>query len=265
MYFKLSDWTKIHGKVDSDSSDLEVRSVLRFNQTVLLFLLLMLGCQSREVRPKGTGIEYFPLKVGAFWVYNVLETFISQVNGQTGSVYELKTQVSYSIQSSGQVTYVLQRFKRADASKPWVPIDTWSARKDQFQAVLQEGNIPYVKLTFPLVDGKSWNGNALNNLGGTDRCADGTFTCENYVVSDLHKQFEGTGVSFDDSVTILENNDNDPIVKQDVRKAVYAKSVGLVYYEVTILEYCTVGSCIGKQIVENGSVVKQTLKDYGGL
>lgn len=238
---------------------------MRSNWFILLFLLLLLGCHSREVRPKSTGTEYFPLKVGGFWVYNVLETSISQLNGQSGSFYELKVYISDSIQSSGQVTYILQRFKRTDASQPWVPIATWSARKDQFQVILQVGNVPYVKLAFPLVDGKSWNGNTLNNLGGTDRCLDGTFVCENYLVTNLAKQFEGTGISFDNSVTILENNENDPIVKQDVRKSVYAKSAGLIYHEITLLEYCTVGSCIGKQIVENGSILKQTLKDYGGL
>ena len=238
---------------------------MKFNKSLILFVLLLVGCQSQEVRPKSAAVDYFPLRVGTYWVYDVLETFISEVNGQMGSVYELKVQVSDSIQSSGQVTYVMHRFKRTDASQAWAPIETWSSRKNQFQVVLQEANISFVKLAYPLVNGKSWNGNAFNNLGGTDPCLDGSFACENYVVADLAKQFEGTGVSFDNSVTILENNDNDPIVKQDVRKSVYAKSVGLVYHEVTILEYCTVGSCIGKQIVENGSVLKQTIKEYGGI
>ena len=64
---------------------------------------------------------------------------------------------------------------------------------------------------------------------------------------------------------MAQDNENDPIVKQDVRKSIYAKSIGLVYREITILEYCTVGNCIGKQIVENGVILKQTLNNYGGL
>ena len=238
---------------------------MKFNKSIILFLLLLVGCHSQDIRPKGAAADYFPLRVGAFWVYDVLETLISEVSGQTGSVYELKVVVSDSILATGQVSYVMHRFKRTDASQAWTPIETWSSRKSQFQVVVQEANISYVKLAFPLVDGKSWNGNAFNNLGGTDLCLDGSFACENYVVANLAKQFEGKGVSFDNSVTIFENNDNDPIVKQDVRKSIYAKSVGLVYHEITILEYCTVGSCIGKQIVENGRVLKQTLKEYDGI
>jgi hypothetical protein len=239
--------------------------VLRLNHTILVFLLLLSGCQSRHILPKSTGTEYFPLKIGAYWVYNVSETTITQLGGQTNTLYDLKVQISDSVLLSGQWSYVMERFTRNDASQPWVSAGTWSARHDAFKAVLQEGNIPFIKLSFPLLDGKMWDGNALNNLGGPDRCANGTVNCDNYAVADLAKRFEGQGISFDDTVTIIENNDNDPIVKQDVRKSVYAKTVGLVYSEVTILQYCTVGACIGQQIVENGSIVKQTIEDYGGL
>ena len=239
--------------------------VLRLNHAILLLLLMLLGCQSREILPKGTGTEYFPLKTGGYWVYDVVETVITQLGGQTNKTYELKIQLTDSIGIDGQSSYVMVRSRRDNPSQPWISVDTWSARRDQFQAIVQEGNTPFIKLAFPLAVGKTWNGNSLNSLGGTDRCADGTFKCDNYTISDLAKRFEGSGIFFDDTVTILENNDNDPIVKQDVRKVVYAKSVGLIYKEISILEYCTIGACIGKQIVENGSIVKQTVKEYGGL
>jgi hypothetical protein len=238
---------------------------VKLNQPIWPFLLLLLACQSREVRPKVTGTEYFPLKTGGYWIYDVLETQIAQVGGQISVKYDLKMEIIDSLSSSDGVTYVIQRLKRADALQPWISIDTWSARRDQFQAVMQEGNVPYVRLLFPLAEGKTWDGNALNNQGGTDRCADGSIHCDSYEVTDLSKRFETTGISFEDTVTILENNEVDPIVKQDVRKSVYAKSIGMVYHEIDLLEYCTVGDCIGKQVVENGVILKQTLKAYGGL
>ncbi|MEJ0054390.1 MAG: hypothetical protein WDN75_01290 [Bacteroidota bacterium] len=238
---------------------------MRLNQTIFIFLILLVACQSRDVRPKGTGTEYFPLKVGTFWVYDVAQTNFTQLSGQTSSSYQLKVQITDSVPSARGFDYVMERFQRSASGQPWTSIETWSAEKDQFQAVLREGNVPYIKLTFPFSDGKSWDGNALNTKGGTDRCSNGSLNCENYVIADWMKRFEGTNVSFEDSVTILENNDDDPIVKKDVRKSVYARSVGLVYREVTTFEYCTVGDCIGKQVVENGIVLKQTINDYGGL
>lgn len=233
-------------------------------RALIICFLFFLGCQSRDVKPKGTGTEYYPLRVGTFWIYDVSETIITQLGGQTNTAYELKIQIVDSTSSDGQVIYRMLRYSRSDSSQPWASIDTWSSHKDPFQAILQEGNISYVKLSFPLANEKTWNGNALNNEGGVDQCADGTFHCENYVVTDLARPFQAPGVSYDDSVTIFENNEDDPIVRKDIRKSVYAKSIGLVYREGTVLEYCTIGICIGKQIVENGTIVKQTLKDYGG-
>jgi hypothetical protein len=241
-----------------------VFAALRPNQSFFLFFLLA-ACQSRDISPKISGSEYYPLKGGAFWSYDVTETTITQLGGQTTAVYELKVQITDSVVSTGQTTYILQRFKRANAAAPWAATTTWSARKDPFQAVQQEGNVPFVKLSFPLSEGKSWNGNALNALGGSDKCSDGTFACDNYVVQDIGKRFEMGSLFFNDSITVLENNESDPIVEKDIRKSVYVKGTGLVYREVTLLQYCTQGDCIGNQIVENGSIIKQIMKDHGAL
>ncbi len=205
------------------------------------------------------------MKVGLYWVYDITETKITQLGGQTASTYQLKVQVADSVVSSGQVTYVLHRFTRADATSAWSGTTTWSARKDKFQAVQQEGNTPFVILSFPLSEGKSWNGNALNNLGGKEKCADGTVNCDNYTAVDIGKRFEFLSLFYDNTVTISESNDADPIVGKDIRKDVYGIGTGLVYREVTQLQYCTVGDCIGKQIVENGTIIKQSLNDHGAL
>ncbi|HWA35633.1 MAG TPA: hypothetical protein VG737_15935 [Cyclobacteriaceae bacterium] len=237
---------------------------MRPKQTFFLFLLLA-ACYSRDVGPKTSGTEYYPLKVGVYWIYDVTETNITQLGGQTASTYQLKVEVTDSINDAGQVTYLLHRFTRPDATTPWTATTTWSARKSTFEAVLQEGNTPVVILSFPLSEGKTWNGNALNNLGGKDKCIDGTVNCDNYSVSNLGMRFEFESLFYDNTVSIIENNDADPIVGKDIRKDVYAAATGLVYREVTQLQYCTVGDCIGKQIVENGIIIKQSLKDYGAL
>jgi hypothetical protein len=237
---------------------------LRPKQTIFL-LLVLAACQSRDISPRVAGGEYYPLKGGTFWLYDVTETTITQLGGQTAVSYEMKIQITDSVVSGQQVTYVLQRFKRSGTTSSWTALTTWSARKDEFQVVQQEGNIPFIKLSLPLSEGKTWNGNALNNLGGADKCADGTLACDNYTAVLIGKRFESGSLFFDNSVTIRENTESDPIVEQDIRTSVYARSTGLIYREVTKLQYCTIGDCIGKQIVEGGTVIKQSLKDYGAL
>ncbi len=226
-------------------------------------LLLLAACYSREIGPRTSGSEYYPLKVGLYWIYDVTETKITQLGGQTVNTYQLKVQITDSVLTSGAVMYTMHRFTRTDATAAWSATTTWSARKDQFQAVQQEGNTPFVILSFPLSEGKTWDGNSANNLGGKDKCSNGEIKCDNYSVSGLAKRFESGSLFYDNSVTIIENNDSDPIVGTDIRKEVYAAATGLVYREVNQLQYCTVGDCIGKQIVENGTIVKQSLNDYG--
>lgn len=238
--------------------------VLRVNRVIVLFLLFA-GCQTQDTLLKSTGTEYFPMKVGLFWEYDVVETVISQVSGQTTELYTLRHIVTDSLSSSGERTFIIQRSRRADANSAWSTLDTWSVRLSTFQAIMQEGNVPFVRMQFPLSEGKSWNGNSLNNLTGSDACADGSFQCDNYQVVSLGKAFQTTGLSYSNSVTIVENNEDDPIVMQDVRKSVYAASVGLVYRELSQLEYCTIGACIGQKVVENGLVQKQTLTAHGTL
>lgn len=231
---------------------------------LLFFLVLLIGCQSNEPAPKGTGLEYVPIAVGTYWEYSYTETTISPVNGQVNTISDLRLEVTDALPSGNETTYIIRRYSRPEGMSTYTPIETWSVRSTEFQWIQQEGNIPYIKLQFPLADGKYWNANALNNLGGTEACGDGSYTCDNYSISQLQQPFEIPGVlSFDNTVTVVENNEDDPIVARDMRKSVYAKSIGLVYREVTRLEYCTVGDCIGQQVVENGLITRQTLKAYG--
>lgn len=225
-------------------------------------LLALVACESHTSFPKIDSSGYYPIQKGSQWTYTVSETQFSAVTGQTISTYDLKVVVSDTLVTSGEVIYTLQRSRRADDTQPYVVIETWSVRKSDFAIIVQQGNIPYLKLSLPLSTGKTWNGNTYNNLGGKDRCTDGTLACDNYTVTLLAQGFQQGTLSFKNTVTITENNFNDPIVGQDVRTSVYALGVGLVYYESNVLSYCTVGGCIGKQIVESGAVYKQTLKDY---
>lgn len=231
---------------------------------VILLLFLLLGCQSREVVPKRTGHEFVPVQVGSYWEYAVTTTTISAVNGQSNELSELRLKVTDSAIVDGGILFLVQRMTRLQGETIWQPAETWSFRVENFRYVQQEGNIPYMKLQFPLTEDKSWNGNSLNAVAGTDACGDGTFACDNYRVSGLYASYELPGVlRYEDTVTIVENDEDDPIVMKDQRWAVYANQVGLVHREEIHLEYCTVGPCIGEQVVENGLIRRQTLTTYG--
>jgi hypothetical protein len=231
---------------------------------VIFLSVLLAACQSREVQPKLTGKEYAPLAIGAYWEYSVTTTTISPVEGQINTLAEVKLEVTGLLTQNGVEKYVLHRYTRPQGSSTYFSDETWSVEVDDFRYLQQEGNVPFLRLQFPISEGKTWNGNAYNTQAGTDDCGDGNFNCDMYQSTGVGKPFELPGVfTYDDTITVIENDEEDPIVGKDTRKSVYARNIGLVYKETTYLEYCTVGACIGQQVVENGFIERQTLLQYG--
>lgn len=232
--------------------------------SVIFLLLLLSTCASREVLPQFSGKEYVPLAMGMYWEYSLATTTISPVGGQVNTLEEIRLEVTGQTKEDGVDKYVIQRYRRLQGTTDYSPEATWSVETDAFRYIEQEGNIPFVRLQFPLTEDKTWNGNAFNTEGGSDDCGDGKFTCDSYRAADLAQPFELPGiVTYNDTVSIYEQESDDPIVGKDFRLAVYARGIGLVYREKNYLEYCTIGACIGQQVVENGIIERQTLLTYG--
>ena len=233
----------------------------------LIIITGLLSCSDDGDQIIASDAGFFPLEAGSFYLYDIEETIFSSLQQSESFTYELRVEVTGSFDNTvGGVTYVLQRFRKDSGSTDFQTLETWSSRVEPTQVVVSEGNISFVKLAFPLVSGKQWNGNALNSLGGEQVCGDsGSFACDLYEISNAGFSFQAAGTTFDDTIEVTQNNNSDIIVGQDIRKEVYARDVGLVYKESTVLEFCTVGDCIGQQQVEKGFLLKQTLKAYGKI
>jgi hypothetical protein len=209
--------------------------------------------------------DFSPVRVGAYFIYGVDETKI-QFNVSTNLNYEIKVMATDSFRNEGNgITYVLSRFKRTDNTKPWTPQETWSMRQDVKGLVISEGNTAYLKLSQSLFSGQQWDGNVYNNLGGAETCgATSSVACDIYRIESIGIPYVASGKTYDSSLVVVQSNDPDILVTNDVRKEIYAKGVGLVYRELTVLNYCTEPpSCYATQFVNSGVRYKQTLKEYG--
>jgi hypothetical protein len=232
----------------------------------LIVLAVLFSCgKDPDLNKSDPFSNYFPLRVGAFQIYDVEDIQIQQ-NIQTRSAYELKSVAvdSFRNQENGY-TYVINRYKRLDDKQPWAALDTWSIRLNDREIIVSEGNIPFVRLILPIVNRQKWNGNELNTLGGEDKCGTGdAFSCDQFEMDAIGQVFKIGNSSFENTLTVVEHNDPDLLVKNDVRKKVYSSAVGLVYMEKIMLNYCTTPpSCYGKQFVNTGTIYKQILKQHG--
>lgn len=239
--------------------------VMRRLLETLIVVLLFSCSDAPEIVIQDPFQGYFPLQTGTFHIYDVEDIQIQQ-NVQTRSFYQLKTLAVDSFKNEeGGYTFIINRYKRLDGTQPWTALDTWSARASNREVIVNEGNVPFVRLILPLVKGQKWNGNQFNTLGGNDNCGSGEqFSCDQFEVGAIGETFQTGGLSFENTLIVMEENDPDLIVKNDVRKKVYSSGKGLVYMEDTQLNYCTTPpACYGTQFVSNGSIYKQVLTESG--
>lgn len=230
-----------------------------------VFIVFVIGCASHDPVSVPVVSDYFPMKTGAWWMYAV-DSVVTDQSVATTYSYQLRIQVTDSFPTpEGDFTWVLQRSKRKDDTSPWSSMNTWSARVNNYQLVIMEGNVPYIRISSPLANGSYWDGNALNDLGGTEKCPGGaTYTCDIFTIGNFAQPYSVPGKSFSQSLTVSENDEED-FLTEDVRSEIFAIKVGLVYREIIQLNFCNDLDCLGQQIVEQGVNYKQTFTSYGGL
>jgi hypothetical protein len=213
---------------------------------------ILWSCSDNEPPNRQKDQEYFPLRVGYFQIYSVEETNYINIDQSTTSLYELKTEVVDSFTNDGLVTYVIHRSKRADEAASWEFIETWSARVNEWEVVINEGTTSFIKISFPAFENKQWNGNALNSM------PEDLYLYDSKGVSvDLEN-----GQTFSDCLVIIQEDYLDVLSKED-RQEVYARNQGLIYKKYIVLNYCDVGDCFGQQQIVNGIEYIQVLKEYG--
>lgn len=194
------------------------------------------GCKtgSLDPDPGETGIRYFPLQKGDYIVYDVTKITYPTVGENDTSVYQLKVRTADSFTDGGETVFKMERYVRENAQQPWseTPDSVWTAYRNPYRAVSVENNIPFIKLSFPLTEGRTWDGNAVNNLEDEFGKIKDT-----YKAVGLGNGFTQGQLSFPSTVTVVQEDFADPIVKKEMSKEVYGQDVGLVYKEYQFLYY----------------------------
>ncbi len=236
--------------------------IVRYGIVMAFLGLLGISCDSDTVEKS---VNYFPFRVGQTWLYDVEETNITRAactdNGATTLNYQLLVEVVDSIPADQGFTYRLKRSKRTSATDPWLDFETWSAQLIGNRIVVSEGNISYVKLLTPITNDLIWNGNLYNNRqelnGKNEDDYKSTFVNQPYVV-------ESSGLSFGNSVSVVQNDEQSNIIYRDSRLEVYADQVGLVYKESYLLNYFANSQlpCFAQKRTQQGVIYKQSLREF---
>ena len=196
---------------------------MRGNRLFYIFFFLLFSCQTIDYNPPVYYTDYFPIELNSSKEYFV--TSISHSSfGTDSSSYFLKETISeLFIDDQGDSAYKLERFWKMDSLENFIIKDIWVIKKTTSSAELVEENERFIKMIFPLTKYSYWNGNSYNGR-----------SIQEYSIENLHSNYFINGFNFDSSVTVIQNYISNQI-EYESEKEVYAKGLGLIYKENTIL------------------------------
>ncbi len=185
--------------------------------TVFASITLLFGCKKSNNETVKYYYNYFPLDVGAWIEYEVVDIIHSQLGSDTAE-YQLKEIAAEEfLDNEGRLTYRIERYWRDDSNANWSIKDVWYSNKTKTTAEKVEENVRFTKLIFPINTSKYWDGNAYNNLEEWE-----------YYYDSLHKPKVINNLSFDSTITVIQR-DNENVVEYEKVKEVYAVDIGLIY------------------------------------
>jgi len=197
-------------------------------QTICL-LVLLFGCQSKvDNNPRDIGLEYAPLEIGSWVVYQVDSHVYDDFNlsrPDTNYKYQIKELVESEFQNQvGQKTRRIERYSRNADTLPWILSNVWAANLSSNSFEKVEDNIRYVKLVFPVKENNSWNGNQFNTLEEW-----------NYRYFNSNAPRFVNGFTFDSTLVVNQINDSN-VIQRKYAYEIYAKGIGMVFKRIDTLE-----------------------------
>ncbi len=192
--------------------------------TVTCLMLIIFSCKKDSVLSPDMGYDYFPVNTGHWVSYNVDSVVDDALAGiHDSSNYQIKEYFeSDFVDNSGRNAKRIERYFRYNDTLNWTIKDVWYANLTASTAEKVEENIRYIKLAFPVREDKTWNGDAYNIYN-----EDTT-----YKYADVDMPYTVNNMTFDSTVTVIQEEYYEDLIKKYYKVEVYARHVGLIYKKV---------------------------------
>lgn len=198
-----------------------------FYVLILFSTFLYTGCKDKE-EVFDPGYDYYPVSVGDYKVYNAQSVDFSPSDTIVEN-FEIKESVAEIFTINGETRYRLERYFRPNSSVAWpaTPDSIWSVAVSKSKVVKVENNVRFVKLIFPIENGRTWNGNVENDWGADE-----------YILKDLGKPFTLSSQTFENTVSVVQSpNDSSNYINKDFRMEVFSKGCGMIYKVKEVYDY----------------------------
>lgn len=191
---------------------------------LLAAILLVSSCKKDEEEVIDIGYLYFPNQAGTYVEYEV-DSVHYGITVDTSHFYLREELVEEFIDGENQPAMRVERFKRNTTTDPWVLTDVWSQKRTTTTGERVEENQRFVRMVFPVEEGKAWNGNAYNDQEDWQ-----------YQFGPIDVPYSIAGYDFTRSVRVKQRN-NVNLVDQEIAEEVYVRGVGMVYKRFTDINF----------------------------
>lgn len=216
-----------------------MRNVFYLSAVIIAFVACKPVVDPAEVN---LGYDYFPNKVGTYITYAV-DSIGYSINSDTAHYLTKEVLVEEFLDGIGELAVTIERYRSDNNGSSWYLTDIWTQKRTGTQAQKVEEDIRYVRMVYPIEQGKTWNGNAYNTMPAWNY---------EYTGIDVPRSF---GVLSFPQCIVVKQRDNVNFVDQEIASEVYAKDVGLVYKRLTDLNF--------QNDVITGIDMEMTVVDYG--
>ncbi|MEZ4883102.1 MAG: hypothetical protein R3E32_00105 [Chitinophagales bacterium] len=240
-------------------------SFLSISLLSIFCLIFVSSCEDKiETFDLAKGLEYFPTEQGFWLEYKVDSVLYSplRTNGKdtvSMQMREVFGQVFFD--NEGREAITIERYVRPNQSIAWKDVTPtiWYAVRTDDQVERVEGDLRFMKLIFPVFEGRIWDGNTFIN---TDDPRLRDYRDWNYEYIEVAGNASLNGLSFAETLTVSQI-DREDLVNKTFAIETYAKNVGLIKKEEWILKRNDTNSSDDwPQRAETGYLTVITLTDY---
>lgn len=220
----------------------------------ILILMALISCkQGNEPVVDALGLNYFPLTKGDYRVYDVEEINYNLDGSIDTSTFQLREEIGEELPWQDGKAYRLENYMKVSEMSPWVADSVWSVRRNNYHLVVVENNVPVIILSFPVNEGKKWDGNALN-----------TKESDEFFMENVGMPYLSGNQDYPKTLTMYREDFLDPIqiTRDNYHMQVFADRIGMIYRIDKDIQYCDPTQCNDQGIIEYGRVVEYTLNEY---
>ncbi|NOT37532.1 MAG: hypothetical protein HOP11_09160 [Saprospiraceae bacterium] len=225
-----------------------MKSLINIEQYKFLLLISSLwifscGNEDGALNEFQLGYHYIPLAIGQNIVYQTDSIYYQKSNNvfRDTSRSFIREFVSDTFRNAvGDLVFNVEIYYRKNEAQEWDLIDNSFVTKTKTNVIRQDNGLNYVKMIFPVLKNKSWNGNIQldqNNelkINGEFFKPFKYWNGNSYYYREISDNLLIGNITYNKVVTVEESDYEDDL-NRILSISRYAQDVGLVYRELWIL------------------------------